>query len=143
LHRPGAAGQVRLGGELADIHKPGMQLLRALLDAAIANPEIKPARLAQSLEEHPDGGSHLHALLTQTHPLDDDSNPEASPLWGAQLQDTLDRIVLEDLERRFGELTEKANQGLSNAEKTEFRNLQQKLAGQDPDATTDNEPSAD
>jgi DNA primase len=129
LHRPKAASQIKLPEGFETLNNPGMQLLGALLEAAIANPGIKPARLAESLAEHPDGGSHLLTLLTQDHALDGDSNPDGNLRWDTQLQDTLDRIVREDLQRRFSDLTAKANQGLSAAEKEEFRNLQTQLAG--------------
>jgi DNA primase len=123
LHQPATASVIRVPEGFDELDQPGLQLLRDLLATAEDNPDIKPARLAEQLSEHPDGGSHLTKLLTQELPLDEESD------WAAQLQDTLDSILHDDLERRFAELTDKANHGLTDAEKAEFRELQAQIAG--------------
>jgi DNA primase len=123
LHQPSTASLVRVPEGFDELDKPGLQLLRDLLAAAEDTPDIKPARLAESLADHPDGGGHLTKLLTLELPLDEESD------WEAQLQDTLDGIVRDDLERRFAELADKANHGLTDAEKAEFRELQEQIAG--------------
>ena len=107
--------------QLAQIDRAGMKLLLELLSAAGAKPDIKPARLADQLQDHPDGGNHLATLLAQDILLDESAN------WAEQLQATLDAICHEELERRFAELTDKAGLKLSAAEKQEFRDLQQQL----------------
>jgi hypothetical protein len=106
---------------LATLRKPGITLLLALLETAAAKPDIKAARLAESLREHPDGGQHLETLLMQDIPLGDASD------WPAQLRATLEAIMHEERDQRINELTSKANAGLSDTEK---RELQALLSGQ-------------
>ena len=117
LHKPSAAAKVVIPQGLADINKPGTSLLIALLTAATEKPDIKAARLAESFHEHADGGKHLHKLLTQDIPLDEDSN------WTAQLQDTLNAIIHDERELRLETLTNKARMGLTDVEKKELRAL--------------------
>jgi DNA primase len=123
LHKPSAAAAVTAPAALASIDRPGMRLLTDLLQTAAAKPDILPARLAEEFSSHPDGGSHLHTLLTQEITLHDGSN------WPAQLQGTLDAIVREERESRIEALTLKAASGLNAAEKQELQAL---LAGQYP-----------
>ena len=121
LHKPAAATGLALPEGLATLRKPGITLLLALLETAVAKPDIKAARLAESLREHPDGGQHLETLLMQDIPLGDASD------WPAQLRATLEAIMHEEREQRINELTSKANAGLSDTEK---RELQALLSGQ-------------
>ncbi len=121
LHKPAIATEIEVPAELDEIERAGIKLLKELLQAATANPGIKPARLAGELAEHSDGGRHLPTLLAQDIPLDDAAN------WSEQLQATLESICHEELERRFAELTEKADRQLNDEEKQEFRSLQQQL----------------
>jgi len=121
LHKPSAATGIILPEGLANARKPGIELLMALLKTAAEKPDIKAARLAEILGEHPDGGQHLQTLLMQDIPLGDESD------WTTQLQATLKAIMHEEREHRIIELTSKANAGLSSEEK---RELQALLSGQ-------------
>jgi len=123
LHKPSIAVSVKMPAGLSAIDRPGIRLLTELLDTAAAKPDIKPGRLAEQFQEHPDGGSYLHTLLSQEMALHDQSD------WQAQLQGTLDAILREERELRIEVLTRKANSGLSAAEKLELQAL---LAGQYP-----------
>jgi DNA primase len=122
LHKPAIAREITIPAELSGIQRKGIQLLGQLLTEATTSPDIKPARLAEQLTEHPDGGQALVTLLAQDIPLDDSSN------WQEQLQATLRAICREELEKRFATLTEKADQSLNAEEKQEFRELQLQLA---------------
>jgi len=117
LHKPSAAAKVVIPQDLAGINKPGTSLLMSLLAAAAEKPDMKAARLAETFSEHPDGGKHLHKLLTQDIPLDEDSN------WTAQLQDTLNAIIHDERELRLEALTNKARMGLTDVEKKELQAL--------------------
>jgi len=121
LHKPAAATGIILPEGLANARKPGIELRMALLKTASEKPDIKAARLAEMLGEHPDGGQHLQTLLMQDIPLGDESD------WTTQLQATLKAIMHEEREHRIIELTSKANAGLSSEEK---RELQALLSGQ-------------
>jgi DNA primase len=121
LHKPAAATGIVLPEGLANIGKPGIGLLMTLLRTAAEKPDIKAARLAEMLHDHPDGGQHLQALLMQFIPLGDDSD------WTTQLRATLDSIMQDERDQRINELTSKANTGLSDAEKRELQSL---LSGQ-------------
>jgi len=121
LHKPSVAVTVELPPGLPAIERPGIRLLTELLRAAAAKPDIKPARLAEQFQDHPDGGSYLHTLLTQEMPLHEQSD------WQAQLRGTLDAILREERDARIEALTRKADSGLTAAEKQELQAL---LAGQ-------------
>jgi len=123
LHKPSAAHGMVLPDGLADLSKPGIALLLTMLKIAAEKPDIKAARLAETLHDHPDGGQHLQTLLMQDIPLGDASD------WPAQLRATLAAIMHDEREQRINELSSKANMGLTDAEK---RELQALLAGQHP-----------
>jgi DNA primase len=128
LHKPAAAEQTALPEGFDTLTNPGIQLLREMLVAAAREPDMKPARLAESYAAHEDGGSALNTLLTQETHLDENAN------WGMQLQDTLNAILREALEHRQDELIARMEMpnGLSEAEKEEFLALPQRLAGLRP-----------
>jgi DNA primase len=124
LHKPSAAEKIKLPESFDTLTNPGLALLRALLIAAAADPRMKPARLAEAYASHEDGGHALETLLTREVHLDESSN------WISELQDTLNAILREALEQRHDELIARANApgGLSEAEKTEFRELPHRRA---------------
>jgi len=122
LQQPQAAAKLELPDQIASLPKPGIALLSDLIELARENTAIKPARLAEELAVHPDGGAHLTALLMQELHLD----PEAD--WGPELQETLETIGRQELEKRFNSLTRQSATSLSEEEKQEMRNLQQQLA---------------
>jgi DNA primase len=95
LHKPVAGTQIRIPEGLEKLEKPGIALLMALLRAVRDKPAIRAGRLADALSEHPDGGRHLHTLLTQDIPLDDESD------WTAELQHTLEAIMREARNERI------------------------------------------
>jgi DNA primase len=117
LHKPAIATKVKQPAELANVQKPGIKLLIALLATAATKPDIKAGRLAAEFADHPDGGAALQTLLTQDIPLDEKSN------WDLQLQHTLEAIILEAKNERIENLTLKAAAGLSDAEKQELQAL--------------------
>ncbi len=122
LQQPAAAKGLELKAGLRELPNPGIALLIDLLEAAQENPDIKPARLADEQAAHPDGGSHLTALLLQ------DLHLEPSSDWSAELAETLDAILQQELQKRFQRLARKAASGLTEAEKQEMRALQQEIA---------------
>lgn len=123
LHRPAAVQGLRVPDRLGELTNPGIALLDDMLGAALEKPDIRSARLAEDFASHPDGGAHLQSLLTQELPLAEEAD------WTAELQQTLEAIIRQELERRFTVLTDKAAGGLSDVEKQEFRALQARLAG--------------
>ncbi|MGI9292191.1 MAG: DNA primase [Gammaproteobacteria bacterium] len=124
LHKPSAAQKIRTPEEFAELSVAGITLLRDMLETTAREPEIKPARLAEQFSEHPDGGKALTTLLTQELHLAEDAH------WGAQLDDTIKAVLREALERRQEELIARMDtpDGLSDAEKDEFRSLPARLA---------------
>ncbi len=122
LQQPRAAATITIPAGLTDLPNPGIALLFDLLLAAQENPDIRPARLAEEFAGHPDGGSHLQALLLQDLQLDiDDAG------WAAELEQTLGTLLRQELEKRFASLMARST-ALSDAEKQELRELQQELA---------------
>ncbi len=122
LQQPRAAAGAAVPPGLTDLPNPGIALLHDLLLAAEENPDIRPARLAEEFAEHPDGGSHLQALLLQDLQLDvDDAG------WAAELEQTLSTLLRQEVEKRFASLMARST-ALSDAEKQELRELQQQLA---------------
>jgi DNA primase len=122
LQRPSAAVGITIPDGLFDLPNPGIALLTDLLAAAQENPNSKSARLAEEFASHPDGGNHLATLLVTQLQLEPDSN------WGAELRETLEAVLRQELEKRFAGLTRKAASGLSDEEKQEMRELQRRLA---------------
>ncbi len=122
LQQPSAAAAITVPDGLFDLPNPGIALLTDLLAAAQENPGSKSARLAEEFASHPDGGSHLASLLVTDLHLEPDSN------WQAELQETLEAVLRQELEKRFADLTRKAAVGLSADEKQEMRGLQSRLA---------------
>ncbi|MCP4001357.1 MAG: DNA primase [Gammaproteobacteria bacterium] len=124
LHHPAAAKDLALPEGFEALTNPGISLLKELLTAAAKTPKMKPGRLAENFAEHQDGGRALQTLLTQEVHLDNESN------WDIELRDTLNAILREALEYRHNELIAQADSpdGLSDTEKTEFRELPQQLA---------------
>jgi len=124
LHKPSAAENIVLPEGFDTLTNPGIHLLQEMLVSAAREPDMKPARLAESYSAHDDGGSALNALLTQETHLDADAN------WSAQLQDTLNAILRAALEHRQDELIARMEtpSGLNEAEKAEFLALPQRLA---------------
>ena len=124
LHRPASAARVALPDGFDALEKPGLELLREMLQAATEKPRMMPARLAENLADHPDGGHALQALLTQEVHIQQDEE------WLAETQDTVNAILRESLQERLEELIARENQegGLSDPEKAEFVRLPARLA---------------
>jgi DNA primase len=124
LHNPTAAERVPLPENFDTLTNPGINLLKEMLAAATGNPQMKPARLAETYADHPDGGRALQTLLTQEVHLDDKSD------WIVELRDTLNAILSEALQHRLEELIARADApgGLSEAETAEFREIPQQIA---------------
>jgi DNA primase len=124
LHKPAATKKIVLPEGFDGLSNPGISLLREMLIAAGNEPGMKPARLAENFASHSDGGAALNTLLTQELHLDDDAN------WSAQLQDTVNAILRDALERRQDALIARMDtpDGLSAAEKAEFLALPERLS---------------
>jgi len=122
LQQPSAAAAATVPDGVLDLPNPGIALLTDLIDSARGNPGLKPARLADELAGHPDGGSHLQRLLVQDLQLEPDAN------WQLEIEQTLGAILKQELERQIGALNSRAG-SLSDAEKEELRELYSQLSG--------------
>jgi len=123
LQHPEAMAGSRVPDGLFDLPNPGIALLTDLFHAAEENPDIRPARLAEEFAEHADGGAHLQTLLVRDLHLDPDAN------WRQELEQTLEAILRQELERRIRSLSARPAGSLSDAEKTELRELYGQLSG--------------
>jgi len=123
LQHPADAAQATTPDALLELPNPGIALLTDLLQTAQDNPAIMPARLAEDLASHPDGGAHLQALLMQDLHLDPQAN------WRVELEQTLHAILRQELERRIRNLTTRPSGSLTTAEKQELRELYQQQSG--------------
>ncbi|MFW2405832.1 MAG: DNA primase, partial [Gammaproteobacteria bacterium] len=117
LNYPQACTDVAAPKELARAGQRGADLLSELLDTVAAHPGLGPAGLIERFRERPEG-PHLEALLAEDILIGEEGA-------AAQLIDNLERIMRHEVQQRLEELVAKANaEGLTDAEKDEFRNLQ-------------------
>ncbi|MBT8442454.1 MAG: DNA primase [Gammaproteobacteria bacterium] len=117
LNFPQACAAVAAPPGLGRVSQRGADLLAELLGTVAAHPELGPAGLIERFRERPEG-PHLEALLAEDMLIGEDGA-------AAQLIDNLERIMRYEVQHRLAELVVKANaEGLTDAEKDEFRNLQ-------------------
>ena len=117
LNCPEAGRQVDVG-KLAGVSRPGIDLLRALIETVRAEPNITTAGLLERWR-HDEHGRHLGQLAAAAIPLDDDFDPSA------ELAECLDQLALAGRKDRIDFLIEKQRvSGLSDDEKAELRALE-------------------
>lgn len=116
LHHPDAALELdveRLGG----ISRPGIDLLRDLIETVQARPDITTAGLLERWRHH-DEGRHLGKLAAVEMPPPDDFDP------AAELAECLAQLAAAGLRERIQVLIEKERLGsASEDERTELRTL--------------------
>jgi len=118
LNHPAACAKVTPPAGLEHIQQRGAALLTELLGMIAGRPTIGPAGLLERFRERPEG-PHLEALLAEENLISEDGA-------AAELIDNLEAIMSIGDRQRFAELVEKFNANeLSQAEKEEFRQLQQ------------------
>ncbi len=116
LGHPEAARQLD-AASLADVDRPGTDLLQALIETVQAEPNITTAGLLERWR-HDEQGRHLGKLAAAEVPDDDDFDA------AAELEECLHRLVLAGRRDRIEFLIEKQRvKGLSAAEKAELRAL--------------------
>ena len=119
LHYPQAGAEIKVPPEIAQMERPGLSLLRELIDVTTDSPELKPAALLERFRSRPEH-RHLESLLAQEMLV------EAADAV-LQLQAGLDRLALEDCRERLDGLVARAADGLSEPEKAEFQALQTRI----------------
>ena len=103
--------------KLVDINRPGVDLLRALIETVQAEPNITTAGLLERWR-HDEAGRHLGKLVASEVPLDDEFNA------AAELGDCLDQIETAGRKERITFLIEKQRvNGLTDEEKAELQEL--------------------
>ncbi|MBT8101532.1 MAG: DNA primase [Gammaproteobacteria bacterium] len=103
--------------KLAGVNRPGTDLLRALIETLIAEPNITTAGLLERWR-HDDQGRHLGKLAAAALPLEEDFDP------AAELAECLDQLAAAGRKERIDFLIEKQRLGgLTDDEKSELRAL--------------------
>jgi len=103
--------------KLAGITRPGVELLRTLIETVQAEPNITTAGLLERWR-HDDEGRHLGKLVASEVPLDEDFDA------AAELGDCLEQLALAGRKERITFLIEKQRvNGLSDEEKAELQEL--------------------
>ncbi|MBU2676729.1 MAG: DNA primase, partial [Gammaproteobacteria bacterium] len=116
LNHPRAAENVDLG-KVANVDRPGIDLLRALIETVRSEPNISTAGLLERWR-HDEQGRYLGRLAAAEIPVDDEFDP------AAELQDCLARLAIAGRKERIDFLIEKQQlSGLSDEEKSELRAL--------------------
>jgi DNA primase len=116
LHEPAAAGNVDIE-KLAGVAKPGMDLLRDLVETVQSQPNITTAGLLERFRNDTEG-QHLGKLAGVELPLSDDFDT------AAELSDCVAQLALAARRERIDFLIEKQRLGdLSPAERDELREL--------------------
>ena len=119
LHEPGAASSVD-ADELADFHRPGIKLLRALIETVQAEPNISTAGLIERFRND-DEGRHLGQLATSEVPSDEDFDT------AAELSACIAQLAQAAARERIDFLIEKQKVSrLSDDERLELRELGRK-----------------
>ncbi len=116
LSNPEAARQLDAAA-LADVDRPGADLLQSLIETVHAEPNITTAGLLERWR-HDEQGRHLGKLAAAEVPDDDDFDA------AAELAECLQQLVLAGRRDRIEFLIEKQRvEGLSEEEKAELRSL--------------------
>jgi DNA primase len=122
VHHPSIAPEVRIAPEeLTDIDRPGIPLLVELLNDLQENPCPHTAALLERWRGRPDFES-LAKLARAEYPVD-----SAGAI--RELEDALNQLLPERMERRVEELVrKKAREGLTDAERAELQSFLTKAA---------------
>jgi DNA primase len=116
LNDPGACLKLDVE-KLAGINRPGVDLLRALIETVQAEPNITTAGLLERWR-HDEEGRHLGKLVASEVPLDEEFDA------AAELADSLEQLALAGRKERTSFLIEKQRvTGLSEEEKAELQEL--------------------
>jgi DNA primase len=116
LHYPEVATNLNVE-DLAGVERPGIDLLRDLIETIQAEPTMTTAGLLERFRNH-DEGRHLGKLAAVEIPDDDEFDPVA------ELADCVRQLALAGARDRIDVLIEKQRlDSLSNAEKDELRTL--------------------
>ena len=116
LNHPDAGGQLD-AGKLANVKRPGIDVLRTLIETVQREPHITTAGLLERWR-HDDTGRHLGKLAAVEIPATDDFDP------GAELAECLDQLAVAGRRDRIDFLIEKQRlDALSDEERAELRRL--------------------
>jgi len=116
LHYPEVAKNLNVE-DLAGVERPGIDLLRDLIETLQAEPTLTTAGLLERFRNH-DEGRHLGKLAAVEMPDDEEFDP------AAELADCVRQLALAGARDRIDVLIEKQRlDSLSNAEKEELRTL--------------------
>ncbi len=119
LHEPKAASDVD-ADELADFHRPGIKLLRALIETVQAEPNISTAGLIERFRNDEEG-RHLGQLATSEVPSDEEFDT------AAELSACIVQLAQAAARERIDFLIEKQKvSSLSDDERLELRELGRK-----------------
>jgi DNA primase len=121
LHHPQAATNLNVE-DLAGVDRPGINLLRDLIETVQAEPTLTTAGLLERWRSH-EQGRHLGKLAAVEMPDDEDFDPSA------ELADSLRQLAAAGARGRFELLIEKQRLSkLSDEEKDELRTLGRRAA---------------
>jgi DNA primase len=124
LHHPSAAAGLD-ASRLTDTERPGVSLLRELIETARSEPNITTAGLLERWRNH-DEGRHLGVLAAVEMPPEDEFDP------AAELVDCLAQLAAAAARDRIQVLIEKERlNALSDEERSELRRLGQAPASAD------------
>ena len=116
LNHPDAGGELDVE-KLEDVKRPGIDVLRTLIETVQREPHITTAGLLERWR-HDDTGRHLGKLAAVEIPAGDDFDP------GAELAECLNQIALAGRRDRIDFLIEKQRlDALSDEERAELRRL--------------------
>jgi len=118
VHFPGRSAAVRVPAGLAELDRPGIELLLALLEDVARSPNITTGGLLERWREH-EAGPHLQKLATAEMIATED-------VAQAELQDCLDRLEEEWVRLRHEQLISSAGP-LSPEQRAELKSLDARL----------------
>ncbi len=121
VHFPARAAEARVPEGLAELDRPGVELLVALLEDLRAHPHSSTGAVLERWRDH-EAGPHLEKLaLAELLTMEEGAR--------AELQDCLDRLARERIRLRHEELFEMSRAGpLTPEQRAELRDLDARLA---------------
>ncbi len=120
---PGFATRDALPGGWQRLSRPGIGLLKELLDLLQSQPNLTTAAILERWRDREEG-RHLARLTAVLLPLDDAGMER-------EFRDTLEALSREAIDEEWEALTRKAREGLSEAEKGRLRELLREKAERD------------
>jgi len=121
LHHPSAAGDLNIG-HLEGLQRPGIDLLRQLIETVQSEPTLTTAGLLERWRDHNDG-RHLGKLLATEIPDSEDFDP------ATELADCLTQLAAAGARERIEFLIDKERlNSLSEEERGELRRLSRRPA---------------